>query len=116
MVTERATIPVEYGKLEGQYFTQWRIDLLQDLLQLVVYCYGNSPLVAVENIRIWYDAKEDFHRMTCEIGGNRVAVRFYKVFSASVSDVDVWVGCPRHEVGALAKCLRDLGPRLPGAD
>lgn len=113
---------ITYGNMVGQDFTQWRVELLEDLLDVIVYCYGDTPLVAVENICIWYDADKDFHRMSFESGGNRVVVRFYKFFSVSVNDMDVRVGFQRHEAGELAaylrglvKTLRNLGPRLSGA-
>lgn len=101
-------IPVEYGNMEGQYFTQWRIDLLNELLQTVVYAYGETPLVAVEDVKIWYDAGEDFHRMTFTSAGKRFEVQFYKVFSVKVDGTDLWRGCPRSSAGKLAKSIRDV--------
>lgn len=100
-------IPVEYGNMEGQYFTQWRIDLLNELLQTIVFAYDETPLVAVEDVKIWYDADEDFHRMTFTAAGTLFAVRLYKVFSVTVHGADLWIGCPRSRSGSLAKAVRD---------
>lgn len=109
MVAERAVIPVEYGNLTGQYFTQWRIDALLDLLQLIVYCYSDTPLVEITDVKIWYDADEDYHRMSfyAPVTGKVMAVRLYKVWTCEISGVTVWQGCPRHMLGAFAKQLRD---------
>ena len=109
METEKAEIPVEYGNLTGQYFTQWRIDALLDLLQLIVYCYSDTPLVEIAAVKIWYDAEEDFHRMSfyAPVTGHTMAVRLYKVWTCQVDNVVTWQGCPRHMVGEFAKHLRN---------
>lgn len=108
-MAERAVIPVEYGNLTGQYFTQWRIHRLLDLLQLLVYCYSNTPLVEIADVKIWYDADEDFHRMSfsAPVTGKVIAVRLYKVLTCEVDGVTTWQGCPRDMVGEFAKHLRD---------
>jgi hypothetical protein len=100
-------IPVEYGNMEGQYFTQWRIDLLNEFLCTIVFAYCDTPLVAVEDVKIWYDAAEDFHRMTFTSAGKRFAVQFYKVFSVTVDGADLWRGCLLSSSGNLAKIIRD---------
>jgi len=100
-------IPIEYGNMEGQYFTQWRIDLLNEFLVTIVYGYSAVPLVAVEDVKIWYDANEDFHRMTFTSAGKRFAVQFYKVFSVTVDGTDLWRGCPISSSGKLAHEIRN---------
>lgn len=100
-------IPVEYGNMEGQYFTQWRIDLLNELLHTIVFAYDETPLVAVDDVKIWYDADADFHRMTFTAAGTLFAVRLYKVFSVTVRGADLWIGCPRSSSGSLARAIRD---------
>ncbi len=103
-----APIPVEYGNREGRYFTQWRIDLLEELLERIVYNYDSTPLITVESPKVWYDAEQDFHRLEFRSGGKHFHVQFYKVFTAFVDGEDGWRGCPRSSMGRFAKYLRDL--------
>ena len=100
-------IDVLYGNMEGQYFTQWRIDLLKDLLQRIVYAYGSTPLITIERPRVWYDAEQDFHRLEYSVQGKHIAVRFYKVFAAEINGVQGWTGCVQSSIGEFAKYLRD---------
>lgn len=108
-MAERAAIPVEYGNLTGQYFTQWRIDMLLELLELIVYCYSDTPLVEITDVKIWYDADEDYHRMSfyAPVTAKVMAVWLYKVWTCEINRVTTWQGCPRHMVGDFAKHLRD---------
>lgn len=98
---------VTYGNLEGQYFTQWRIDILNDLICHVVYLYGDTPKVQVSDVHIWYDAEHDFHRLSYKAAGNEIEVQFYKVFSSKINGVDGWRGCPRYCQSDFARHLRD---------
>ena len=100
-------IAIERGQMEGRYFTQWRIDMLEELLHTVVYCYGTVPLVTVENAKVWYDDPNDFHMLSYDAAGNHIEVKLYKVFSSKINGVDGWVGCPKYNQGEFAKHLRD---------
>jgi hypothetical protein len=89
-------------------FTQWRIDLLGELLLLVTNGFGEDPGVAVSDVKIWYDEPNDFHRLSFVSQGTKVDVRFYKVFSVRYDDVrDGWVGCLRSSVIRFAKHIRE---------
>jgi len=104
---------IEYGSLTGQYFTQWRIDLLQELLGYVVEGFGGGAGIPVENTTIWYDANEDFHMLSFDSGGHHVEVRFYKVFSSKIDGKDGWVGCPRSNIIGFAQHLRERASQRP---
>lgn len=106
-VSEREVV-IERGNMSGRYFTQWRIDLLEELLYDVVYNYGTIPLVTVENAKVWYDEPNDFHMLSYDATGNHIEVRLYTVFSSKVNGVDGWVGCPRYCQGEFARHLRNL--------
>lgn len=104
---EPPPIPVEYGPQEGRYFTQWRIDLLLELLRDVVYSWGDEPLVQVSNARVWYDQHRDFHHLAFEAGGHSFNVRFYKVFGCEIDGQEGWIGCPRYNSHEYARYLRN---------
>ena len=107
MIEQSSKVPIERGNMKGQHFTQWRIDLLQELLNLVVYAYGSHPFVAVENARVWYDAAEDFHRLEYTASGKKIEVQFYKVFSSKIDGRDGWRGCVRSDIVEFARHLRE---------
>lgn len=100
-------IGVTYGNIEGQYFTQWRIDTLNELIYHVVYLFGETPTVQVSDVQIWYDAEQDFHRLSYTAAGNKIEVRLYKVFSSTINGVDGWVGCPQYNQSGFARHLRE---------
>lgn len=100
-------VDIERGPMSGRYFTQWRIDLLEELLHSVVFNFGETRLVAVENAMVWYDDPNDFHRLSYDAAGNHIEVRLYKVFSSKINGSDGWVGCPRHCLTEFARHLRD---------
>lgn len=100
-------ILIEYGNLEGQYFTHWRIELLEELIDIVVFLYNDTPLITVNDVKIWYDAENDFHCLSYVAAENKIKVRFYKVFSSNINGIDKWVGCPRYNITEFAKHLRD---------
>ena len=98
---------VKFGNMEGQYFTQWRIVDLIELLDRIVFLYGEEPLIKVEDVLIHYDAVNDYHMLEFTSNGKAFEIRFYKVFSCSVDGVDLWTGCPRHLTGDFARSIRD---------
>ena len=104
-------VEIEHGHMSGQYFTQWRIDMLKELLDAIIYSYRDpevtEPLVSLSNVKIWYDEPNDFHMLSYDAGGNHIEVRLYKVFSSKINGKDGWVGCPRYSEGKFAKHLRD---------
>ena len=89
--------------MQGQYFTQWRVDLLAELLGMV---RGHG--FACEDAEIWYDEPSDFHYLSFMAGGKVFAVRFYKVFSISVDGVDDWTGVLRSNICRLANHIADV--------
>lgn len=107
---------INYGNREGQYFTEWRFDLLKELLGRIVQgpMPGTSESVEVENAQIWYDAEQDYHMLSFRTRGHRVEVRFYKVFSTKIDGEDHWVGCPRNQVWEHSLSIRrKLGIQVP---
>lgn len=103
-----AEFSITYGNQSGTYFTEWRMDLLREFLHVVVYAYGDEQLVKLENIAMWYDDVQDFHYLAFVASGKRFEIRFYKVFSLCVDDVQNWSGCPRSEMSALASHIRGI--------
>lgn len=99
---------ITYGNREGQYFTQWRFDLLAELLQKVQEgpIPGQSETVEVANVEIWYDAREDYHRLKFDAQGHHVEVRLYKVFACTIDKAEGWVGCPQRLIWDYAAYLR----------
>lgn len=99
---------ITYGNREGQYFTQWRFDLLEELLGMVHMgpIPGQSEVIEVEEPNIWYDAYHDFHHLSFRACGRFVEVWLYKVFSSRIDGVEAWVGCPRSQVWDYSTFLR----------
>ena len=99
---------VTYGNREGQYFTEWRFDLLKELLGYVMNgpIPGTSEPIQIDDANIWYDAQEDFHRLIFKACGHQVEVQLYKVFSSKVDGEEHWVGCPRNQIWEYALSLR----------
>jgi hypothetical protein len=105
---ETDAIPVEYGNRQGQYFTEWRFDLLKELLGRIHEgpMPPQSEIVEIENAQIWYDAREDFHRLSFRARGRLVEVQLYKVFSSKIDGEEHWVGCPRNQIWEYALSIR----------
>ena len=103
----KTNIVIDRGTCEGRHFTQWRIDLLDELLGYVSNGFGEAKGVAVNNARTWYDSEEDFHMLSYESGGKNFVIRLYKVFSSKIDGDDEWVGCPRRNILDFAKSLRE---------
>ena len=106
---------IHYGNREGKYFTEWRFELLEELLDRVHKGpMPTSEVVEIENPQIWYNAEEDFHMLSFRACGHEVEVRLYKVFGSKIDGEDHWVGCPRNQVWEYANSLRrKLGVRIP---
>ena len=99
---------IEYGNREGKYFTEWRLDLLKELLGKVHQgpMPGTSKVVNIDHALIWYDAEQDYHMLFFRALGHEVVVRLYKAFSSKIDGEDHWVGCPRSQVWEYANSLR----------
>jgi len=93
----------EKGSMQGRWFTQWRIEELEDLL-LEVRRRG----VAAEDAKIWYDEGSDFHRLAFTEKGHRFEVRLYKCFGLDVDGRDVWSGAPLSAFFRLAQRIAEL--------
>lgn len=100
-------VTVRYGKMTGQYFTQWRIDVLEELLRYVISDQGEKVLLEVTDPVLWHDEGSDFHRLDFKANGKIFEVRLYKVFSVSIDGKDGWVGCLRGMIYDFAKYLRE---------
>lgn len=91
------------GNMQGRYFTQWRVDLLVELLEMV-----RERGFVCDDAEIWYDEPSDFHYLSFIAGGKVFAVRFYKVFSMSVNGVDNWAGILRSRIVLLADHIAEV--------
>jgi len=91
------------GNMQGRYFTQWRVDLLAELLGHI-----RERGVTAADAAIWYDEPSDFHYLSFMARGKVFAVRFYKVFSMSINGVDNWTGVVRSDVIRLANHIADV--------
>ncbi len=100
-------IEIKYGNHEGQYFTEWRFDVLKDLLNLIIEGPREGlNIVGISDIELWYDQSEDFHRLAFVYNGHKVGIRFYKVLSYAIDGTDQWVGCPRSKIWEFAIDIR----------
>jgi hypothetical protein len=103
---------ITYGNREGQYFTEWRFDILKDLLNLIHTgpCPPHTETVELAEVKIWYDAREDFHRLSFQARGHLVEVQLYKVLSSKIDGKEHWTGCPRSNMYEYANSIRrELG-------
>lgn len=69
---------INYGKLEGRFFEQWRVDKLIWLAEWV------NDRLGIVNFYIWYDAQEDFTRMAFWHNNVNCTVSFYKIYRLDV--------------------------------
>lgn len=99
---------ITYGNREGQYFTEWRFDLLKEILNHVHFgpIPGHSQVLDIQNPHIFYDQNQDFHHLTFEAGGKSVNVRLYKVFSVTIDGKNGWIGCPTYQQWEFSNYLR----------
>lgn len=65
---------IKVGNTEGQYFTQWRFNILTELA-------GELEKLGATDFEMWYDAYEDFHKLSFLMDGHKYVVRYYKVFA-----------------------------------
>jgi len=108
MSSQRTAVVFELGNVIGKDFTQWRIDLLCELLQFVVYGpYGSNVVLSVSGTKIWYDETYDFHRLEFMANGHKVHVQLYKVFSSFIDEKDGWRGCPTYDIVLFANSIRN---------
>ena len=91
---------IKYGSTKGRYFTQWRFEILKELVNTIIIHKG-SP----EDINIWYDSENDYHMMSCKLSGQDILVRFYKVFGCTINgerNSRTWV---RSDADSIARYL-----------
>ena len=101
-----ATPRYQLGNTSGQHFTQWRLDLLEELLRYVASGFHAEKGVPVGNVRMWYDEPNDFHCLSFDSNGHDVLVKFYKVFSSEIDGNRLWQGCPRGQIIEFAASIR----------
>jgi hypothetical protein len=99
---------VKYGNREGKYYTEWRFNLLLELLEMVHVgpMPGKSDIVDVQDPEIWYDADEDYHRLKFIACGKVIEVQLYKVFGCYIDGQPHWPGCPKNQVWNYANSIR----------
>lgn len=91
-----------------------RTKRLHRVLDLIVYgnhFHGSVPtkvLLEVRNAKIWHDLSDDFHRLSFEANGQKIVIRYYKVFSVQLNGVDAWVGTVYSLLPDLATDVRNL--------
>lgn len=107
-----ATMNIAYGKLRGRWFTQFRIDRLVELAQVI------SERMGVTDFRIWYDEAEDYHRLRFKAHGKVMDVRHYKVFSVKVDRVEQMATFRHYDFPQFVKFLEKVSknPRVWGDD
>ena len=93
---------INYGNLEGQYFTQWRID---DLVLLANDIFSQIPDANL--FQIWYDDKEDFHCMSFSVDDKMVSIRYYKLYRIDV-DNETKHFFPRHSFAYIPSSIEEL--------
>lgn len=91
---------IRVGKTDGQYFTQWRLDFLRDLVPDIERQLG--PL----DFLLYYDSYSDFHHLHFTYRNKAVSVRFYIRLSGNIITIEEgkiinrqehWVGCPSYQ-------------------
>ncbi len=109
--------PISYGNASGIYFSQFLFDQLAQLLESIEN--GQYPFrrLPIEDVKIWYDSKEDFHYLSFQCRGRAVEVRVYRVFACRIDGKDFWVGCPiSGELNLALAIRRELGVALSAAE
>jgi hypothetical protein len=95
-----------YGNQEGRYFTQWRFD---ELVQIAGWVNDRLGIV---NFYIWYDAEDDFHRMSFWVNNINCQVSFYKIFRLDVNGGEAKGGVTRrfqrHESVEIPNYVKEL--------
>jgi len=96
------------GNTTGIYFTQWRFDLLSELLDRIKNgpMPGQSRQVVVESPILDYDREHDFHHLRFMTDGKKVDIRLYKVFAVEIDGQDLGMRCPRSQVWDCSIAIR----------
>jgi hypothetical protein len=76
MADDRQGPAITYGNNQGPYFTQWRFDELTSLAREI-----DEAAPGGTGWRIWYDAREDFHRLEFDLDGHHYNIQLYKIFT-----------------------------------
>jgi hypothetical protein len=72
-----------YGPLEGQYFTQWRIEELKDIAASI-----HERMPEATDFKLWYDPNQDFHHLSFTVNGKLFDIRYYKILGLEVDGRD----------------------------
>lgn len=78
-------VVIEEGNQEGRYFSPPRFATLKEMGQRLGL---NVPGIA--NIKVWYDATQDFHILAFDVDGSHYEIRYYKVFCATKDNQRKW--------------------------
>lgn len=72
---------ITFGPLEGRHYIENAITrFMVPLAELIL-----SRVPEVKAIKIWYDATDDFYRLSFEVGAHRFLVQYYKVLSLYIN-------------------------------
>lgn len=79
---------IEFGSRKGTHFSQGRWDKLIGLANELA-----EEGVAIQNVKIWYDKNEDYHRLAFDVDGDHYDIRYYKAFYIIKNDwPSIWDG------------------------
>lgn len=82
-------ITPRFGNLQGKYFTKWRIYDLSRMFDAIFASCPPDVAAAINDVRIWYDEAADYHRLSIDILGKTIDVRYYKVLYVSLGIVTI---------------------------
>ena len=100
------SLEIKYGSREGKNFTEWRFGVLKELLHEIVLLKRNP-----QNIIMWYDKGDDYHRVSFDLNGEKIEVRFYKVFGCSLNGETSHRTFMRSYTNSVARYLIDAEGR-----
>lgn len=86
-------MPIVYGNLAGQHYHQ---DGTKQMERLVTLICLEVARVKVDEFKIWYDERQDFHHMKFERNGHVADIRYYRVLSVDIDGKSGWCGCPTY--------------------
>jgi hypothetical protein len=76
---------IKFGKLEGQYFSQAKLDqVLIPLAEQIFRSFRVAEMPEIKEIQIFYDQAEDYHHAAFEIDGHKIDIRYYKVLACTI--------------------------------
>lgn len=74
-IWQKKPVKCEIGSTTGRYFTQWRIATLQGVADRI------NAQVPINNCKLWYDDREDYHILEFDADDQHFILKYYKVFA-----------------------------------